>query len=296
MQHVLIAFRNDDGQQIANRLRGALDTSQRLLSENSVAPAAGTDRLEQAVQAADHVLVIVDEAWAGLGAVALEDERGRWLEQTIRTAFATGREVIAITVDGAEMPGRDDLAEEVARFASIEPFEISSKHWAADVGDLIDELSAALPVPAGSVVNDARRQIWFAAGLVALLIVIGGLLVASHTWFASTSPVIGSWVAEVDYGRGIVHQENLQFRDAGEGATGNASLLGVRRVSEDIVIDDERVTFHTRSHETFGSVRRELRHNYVGVAEEADVIHFTLRSTDGVTEWPEVTFEARRVQ
>ena len=302
MQRVLIAFRNEDGQQTADRLRGALEVSQHLSCEESVAPAAGVDRLRQTVQAADHVLVVVDDAWASLGAAALEDERGRWLAQTIRAAFDAGRKVIAVTVDEAEMPARDDLFDGITRFASIEAFAISSGHWAEDVGELIDELSARLPVPAGSVMNDARRQILFAAGLLALLVVICGLLVASRTWFASTSPVIGSWVAEVDYGRGVVHQERLQFRDAGEGASGHASLLGVRRVSEGIVIDDERVTFHTRSNETFGNVRRELRHNYVGIADEADeadeadVIHFTLRTTDGLNEWPEVTFEARRVQ
>lgn len=296
MQRVLIAFRNEDGQQTAARLRGALEVSQRLSCEDSVAPGPDVEKLGQAVQAVDDVLVVVDDAWAEQGAAALEDESGRWLEQTIRMAFTTGRRVIAVTVDGAEMPARSDLPEGIARFASIEPSEISSEHWAQDVGRLIDELSAGLPVPVGKVVNDARRQILFAAGLVTLLVVLGGLLVASGTWFASTSPVVGDWVAEVDYGRGVVHQERLQFRDTREGATGHASLFGVRRVSENIVIDDEQVTFHTRSHETFGNVRRELRHSYVGIADEADVIHFTLRTTDGLNEWPEVTFEARRVQ
>src|SRR5690606_19109650 len=152
----------------------------------------------------------------------------------------------------------------IARFAEIEAFEISSANWAEDVSELVEEVSAELPTPAALAVNDGRRQILFAAGLIGLLVVIGGVLVASRTWFSSV-PQAGSWTAEVDYGRGVVHRERLEFRETGAGMDGSASLFGARRVIEGLVREGERIAFHTRSQETLVNERRELRHDYVGV-------------------------------
>lgn len=294
MQQVLIAHRNDEGRHAADRIRGALDASLHVRCTNL--DELGDEQIEAAVRASDRVLVIVDRDWADEGDRALDDAPGRRLHSAVAAALTQGRALLAVTVDDAGLPEDEALGGEISSLSAAPVFALSSDDWAGDVAALIDEVSAVSPVPAGPLRNESSRQILFAAGLVGVLVVLGGLLVASRIWFLDPPPVVGRWVAQVDYGRGVVREERFEFRQTAGEIAGSASWQGARRVIEDAVLDGERLSFHIRTHETLGSQRHELRHDYVAVPSGSDSLRFTLRTTGGFSERDELGFKATRTQ
>ncbi|MBA4742015.1 MAG: hypothetical protein H2060_04825 [Azoarcus sp.] len=294
MQQVLIAHRNDEGRHAADRIRGALDASLHVRCTNL--DELDDDQIEAAVRASDRVLVIVDRDWADEGGRALDDEPGRRLRSAVTAALAQGRALLAVTLHDAGLPVGDALGDEIALLSAAPVFPLSADDWADDVAGLIDEVSAAPPVPAGPLRDQSSRQILFAAALVGIVVVLGGLLVASRIWFVDAPPVVGQWVAEVDYGRGVVREERFEFRQTAGEIAGSASWQGARRVIEDAVLDGERLSFHIRTHETLGSQRHELRHDYVAVPSGPDALRFSLRTTGGFSERDELSFKATRTQ
>ncbi len=294
MQQVLIAHRNDEGRHAADRIRGALDASLHVRCTNL--DELDDDQIEATVRASDRVLVIVDRDWADEGARALDDEPGRRLHSAVAAALAQGRPLLAVTMDDAGLPADDALGDEIARLSAAPVFPLSADDWADDIAGLIDEVSAAPPVPAGPLRDQSSRQILFAAALVGIVVLLGGLLVASRIWFGDAPSVVGQWVAEVDYGRGVIREERFEFRQTAGEIAGSASWQGARRVIEDAVLDGERLSFHIRTHETLGSQRRELRHDYVAVPAGPDSLRFTLRTSGGFTERDELGFKATRTK
>jgi hypothetical protein len=293
MQRVLIAYRNDNGRHLADRLRGALDSSQRVFCLDLAE--LPDDRLNTVIDEIDRLLVVVDEDWNTEGLRALDDEPGRRLVILLQAALGARIRIMAVLPDEVRLPGADVLPEEIGRFSVVQEFSLSDERWAEDLAELVDEVSAAPPVPVSEVRELGSRQILITAGLVGLVVLIGGLLVASRFW-ADAPSVVGKWVAEVDYGRGVVREERFEFRQSAGDITGNASWHGARRVIEGAQIEGDSVSFHIRTHETLGSERRELRHEYAGIVLERDRIDFTLRTSGSFSERPQVRFEARRTE
>lgn len=240
---------------------------------------------EGAVAPADLLLLVCGADW-----------EQRVAEPAVAALLADARErgctVELILLDEAAEPDAVDLAAEQAWLQSLGQHAVRHAHWASDVADLTSALEPPPPQASGPLRVSSTRQILLAAGLLGILVVLGGLLVMSRMW-SEPPAVVGRWVAQVDYGRSVVHEERFEFRLTGGQITGSATWQGSRRIIETAVQDGERLSFHTRSHENRGSERRELRHDYVGIVS-GDTLQFQLRSSGGFEERETVQFEARR--
>jgi hypothetical protein len=287
MSKLIIVHASEAARHAADRLRGALETSPRIGMECVELDELGADAPASPFGADDTLLIVAHENWqdelaGGPAAAALE--RAQAAGSTLRMAL----------LDEAAEPDSIELFDTLEPLGSAYWHPLRQEHWAADVADLVDELASPVPVKAAPVQPSPARQMLAAAALIAGLAIVGGLLIWSRMW-VDTPAVVGQWVAQVDYGRGVVRQEHFEFRVTGGQIAGNASWHGVRRVIEGTVQDDERLSFYTRSHENRGSERRELRHDYVGIVA-GDTIRFSLRSSGGFDEPGVVEFEARRLQ
>lgn len=290
MQKVFIAYRSEGERHAANRVRGALEASTRWPIECRD-PADSGENFEETVRASDVLLVMVGPDWSETSEAAGPEDV---VLRALSCAAEAGVRMRVALLEDSEAPDAEDLPIGYAALGSAPISDLSQENWAEDVADLIEDLAATQPtVVATSVApNSTTRQLLIAAGAIGLLALLGGILVASRMWF-DTPPVVGRWVAEVDYGRSVLRQERFEFRVTGGEIAGHASYFGIRRVIEGAVQDGERLSFHTRSHENRGSERRELRHEYVGIVA-GDSIRFSLRSRGGFDERPPVEFEAQR--
>lgn len=295
MQQVLIAYRTEDGRHTADRIRGALEVAvDGVECIDAFADGIGPDDLAEVMREVDAMVVVVDPEWAdaGDGALSLGGCQ-EVLSGALRAALVEGVRVVAVLQEGARMPAVDALPEQLKAFASLAPHELGEGRWADEIADLFDDAAQAAPAAQQALPATNTRQLLIAAGLVGVLVLLGGLLVVSRLWFAEPPAIVGRWAATVDYGRGEVFAERFEFRQTGGSISGSATWQGNRRVIEAAVQDGDRISFHTRGHENFGSERRELRHEYVGIV--GDTVRFTLRTNGGFTERPTVEFEAERV-
>ena len=285
MSKLIIVHASETARHAADRLRGALETSPRIDMQCVEVDELGAAALASAIGEEDTLLIVASENWQnefaeGPAAAALE--RAQEAGSALRMAL----------LDEAAEPDTIELLDTLKPLESAYWHPLRQEHWATDVADLIDELASPVPVAAAPVQQSPARQMLVAAALVAGLAVIGALLIWSRMW-VDTPAVVGQWAAQVDYGRGVVRQEQFEFRSAGGQIAGSASWHGARRVIEGAVQDGQRLSFYTRSHENRGSERRELRHDYVGIVAD-DAIRFSLRSSGGFEERDVIEFEARR--
>ena len=267
----------------ADRILGAMETDSRIaltcidgLEQPGLEPVAG-----------DIFVLVAGNGWSehivgGVAQTLLEQGRA-----------ARARVHVVLIDDGAE-PDEVALPESLDFLAGSAWHHLRHDHWATDVTALIDTLAEPMPVAAGPLRPLPARQMLLAAGLVGALALLGAILIMSRMW-SDTPTAVGRWVAEVDYGRADVREEQFDFRQAGGQLTGNATWLGVRRAIEGAMQDGERLSFHTRTHENRGSERREVRHDYAGIVSD-DIIDFTLRSSGGFDEPVPLEFTARRVR
>lgn len=283
---IIVAQVSENEIHAADRILGALASSPDLDREcvglAEISPAAG----EGGIHAEDLLVLVCGADWVQRSA----DEQTSALLSAAHTA---GSGVHLVLLD--EAPGPESVEFEQSRqwLASEHWHTLRHEHWADDVADLVEALAPPMPVEAGPLKFSPTRQMLLAAGLVGTVVILGAILMMSRMW-TDTPDAVGSWVAQVEYGRGVVHDERFEFRVAGGQITGSATLRGSRRIVEGAVQDGERLSFHTRSHDNQGSVRRELRHDYVGIAS-GDTMRFSLRSSGGFVEHDVVEFEARRV-
>lgn len=283
MSNLIIVSAGEAERHAADRILGALETSPRVTA-NCV---DGLEQPDPVVTREDAVVLIAGEGWpVRIDASAAHDILMRAHEQR-----AT---VHVVLIDNAEDPDASALPAELAYLEDLDWHTVRQEHWADDVADVVEALAAPMPMEAGRVRSSPARQMLMAAALIGVVALLGALLVMSRMW-ADTPTAVGRWVAEVDYGRGLVREERFDFRQAGGQITGNATWLGVRRAIEGAVQDGERLSFHTRTHENRGSERRELRLDYVGLVA-ADSIRFTVRSSGGFEERAPVEFTAQRQQ
>lgn len=283
MSNLIIVAAGEAERHAADRILGALETSPRVT-------ASCVDGLEQAdpvITREDTVVLVAGEGWpARVDASAAHDILARAHEHK-----AT---VHVVLIDDAEDPDAAALPADLAYLQALDCHTVRHEHWVDDVAGLVEALATPMPVEAGPVRSSPARQMLMAAALIGVVALLGALLVVSRMW-TDTPTAVGRWVAEVDYGRGLVREERFEFRQAGGQITGNATWMGVRRAIEGAVQDGERLSFYTRTHENRGSERRELRLDYVGLVA-TDSIRFTVRSSGGFEERAPVEFTAQRQQ
>jgi len=115
----------------------------------------GTDlaqRIEQGIEKCDIFLPVVGKQWFPLR----EHRDIDWVEQEIATAIAQKKTIIPIIIDGAAMPGVNDLPEEIREVAFALGQRLRAQpDYERDMQDLIDAIDDFMV----KVVRERRRQL-----------------------------------------------------------------------------------------------------------------------------------------
>ncbi len=145
---LFISYRRADSAGPARRLHADLVAAYG--EENVFIDVAGiepgedfVDRLDEAVTAAETMLVVIGPAWLGAahpdGRRRL-DEHGDHVRREILTALARGIRVVPLLVDGAVMPAAAELPAPLAPLATRNAVHAAEHTWSNDVGTLMAKL------------------------------------------------------------------------------------------------------------------------------------------------------------
>jgi predicted ATPase/Tfp pilus assembly protein PilF len=143
---IFISYRREDAAPYAGRLADALEAALGSGSvfmdvESITAGADFTQAIEEAVSAADVVLVVIGPSWGSVtapnGARRLDEERD-WVRTEVEAALVSDARVVPILVGGASMPPEAELPEPIARLARLNAFELPDTRWRDSVTDLVE--------------------------------------------------------------------------------------------------------------------------------------------------------------
>jgi hypothetical protein len=205
MTSIFISYRRDDSAGYAGRLTSDLERlfGDELVFQDIEAIPPGADfvqAIDRAVGASGVLLALIGREWlAAIGPTGRRrlDDPQDFVRAEIAAALRRGIVVIPVLVEGATMPGPDQLPDDLAPLTRRQAIELSDSRWSYDVSLLAATLRRVLGAatdPAGRVdVQGAsrpgrRRHLALAAG--ALLLAAGGVGVA--LW-PRTPDVSGRW-------------------------------------------------------------------------------------------------------
>lgn len=186
--HIFINYRRDDTGGHAGRLYDALakrfGEDHVFMDVDAIDPGEDfTQVVERSVGSCDVLLALIGHTW-----MTTVDEEGRprlekhddWVRVEIQTALdRPDTRVIPTLVQGARMPARGDLPQELQPLSYRNAFEIRDSRWRADVQRLIEDLEELARQRAGA----GRwwtwiRSRWFVLAPILALLVLAGVLAA----------------------------------------------------------------------------------------------------------------------
>ena len=150
MSRIVISYRREDSAPYAGRLydRLAADIGDDhvFIDIDTIPPGADfVDVIEAALGQADVLLAIIGERWLD----ATDDQGRRRLDNPmdfvrleVGTALERNIRVIPVLVGGSEMPGVEQLPEELATLSRRNAFELSDTRFHSDVDQLVEFLQA----------------------------------------------------------------------------------------------------------------------------------------------------------
>lgn len=157
---IFINYRRSDSQHaalaLAESLRWSFADGEVFLDRSSL---LGGDlwptRLEQAVQAAKVVVVVIGERW-----LLATDVHGRrridhpddWVRREIETALRLKKKLIPVTLDGSAMPVEAALDKVLAPLSSAQSLPVRADSWDSDLHALIQRVANLSGAPARNVV------------------------------------------------------------------------------------------------------------------------------------------------
>jgi hypothetical protein len=138
------------------------------------------DYLRRRVSECRILLVVIGSGWS---AAALH-EPGDYVRQEIATALESGKRVVPVLVEGSAPPAESDLPEALKSLAFRNAFELSDRHWDADVEELVALLRKSL----------GRRRIgWWIVAAAAVL--AAAIIAAVAMWLPREPPSAGKSAA-----------------------------------------------------------------------------------------------------
>jgi hypothetical protein len=155
MQGIFISYRRQDSQSAAGRLADHLKEQMRgvpmFRDVETIEPGVDfVDAINRALRSCGVLLAVIGPRWA-----KLEDAAGkRRLDDPndytrLEIATALGRDdvrVIPVLVEGAVMPGGDELPDDLKPLSRRNAIELTDKRWEYDVSQLVETLNKALGV------------------------------------------------------------------------------------------------------------------------------------------------------
>jgi hypothetical protein len=155
MKGIFISYRRQDSQSAAGRLA---DHLRELMPEVPVFRDVETiepgidfvEAINKALESCGILLAIIGPRWSTMADAAGKrrlDDPGDYARLEIATALKRSDvRVIPVLVEGAAMPGADDLPEELKPLARRNAIELTDKRWEFDVSTLIETLRKALGI------------------------------------------------------------------------------------------------------------------------------------------------------
>ena len=307
MPKIFISYRREDTSGYAGRLLERLSSEfggeNVFMDLEDIQP--GTDFVEaiqRAVGSSDVLIVLIGKRW-----LTATDESGRrrienpqdFVRIEIENALARGLRVIPVLVNQTVMPSASELPEPLASLARCQAHELSDRRWDYDVDQLVRVLGGRTLVRR----IGQSRLLWIAAAVGALVVVALSIVLYLNRDPIRVSPtpdmrratvdVSGTWIADVTYDWGARHTERfILTADAGE-LSGTASFLGVGRGIVQGRIQENRITFTTKTAENLGNETKEVTHSYRGRVS-GNEIQFVMQTEGGFSPHPPVQFTARR--
>ena len=198
---IFLSYRRDDAAGHAGRLR---DDLLERLGEGSVfqdvASIAPGQRyrgaIDEAIHGADLILIVIGRRWA-----TVVDERGNprlgephdVVRREVEAALRSGRQVVPVLVDGADMPSADALPAPLVPLCELNAIELRDEAWNAD----LDRMGGALGIPEPGARRARRRAVLTGTAVLGIgLLVVAGLLYAvlgpKRTVIVTASPSVGA--------------------------------------------------------------------------------------------------------
>lgn len=205
MKGIFISYRRQDSQSAAGRLADHLREHMPEVAifrdVETIEPGIDfVEAINKALESCGILLAIIGPRWSTMADAAGRrrlDDPGDYARLEIATALKRSDvRVIPVLVEGATMPGADDLPEELKPLARRNAIELTDKRWEFDVSTLVDTLRKALgiepapkpnpPPPSRPASGNWKKWAW---GIGAVL-VLGVIFNAEEQGQSGTQPTI----------------------------------------------------------------------------------------------------------
>ncbi len=126
-------------------------------------------RVDDAISSSDAVLVVIGPEWlstTGPDGTRRLDDPDDYVRREVGSALRSGARVVPVLVDEAELPGADDLPDDLQALASRQSVTLRDATWHQDADALVRRLEG------GDVVDEEHpRRRFLVAGLVVVLVI-----------------------------------------------------------------------------------------------------------------------------
>lgn len=324
MPGLFISYRRDDSEGQAGRLfeglKARFGQDRVFIDVDSIEPGRDFRRIiEERVSSCDVLLAVIGRNW-----LQAADKQGhRRLDNPkdlVRLEIATGLSraiaVIPVLVQGAAMPGKDDLPPDLQGLAWRNAVELRHARWDDDVAQLV----ATLERHCGPCQEHAQRRSsrwrWAVLPPLALAVLAITALLrhydvdvaklsdahnaapsgpAGQTTAAGAIRLDGRWKGTVTYDWGPAFSETFILQATGGTVTGSAGFLGHGYALLRGSLEGSSVRFDTRRMVTAGAGGSwEAVNHYAGTID-GNEIHMTLSIEEPASPHEPITFKLSRV-
>ena len=145
---VFISYRRSDTEhfagRVADRLRTVEGIDEVFIDVDGIAPGEEFEtKIISAIDDCSVCLLLIGQHWLGQDsdrdAARIFDDRD-FIHMETRAALASGRKVLPVLADGALMPTKEDLPEDLNQLPRINGISIRHLHFNKDVESLIDSI------------------------------------------------------------------------------------------------------------------------------------------------------------
>jgi hypothetical protein len=191
MKGIFVSYRREDAAGHAGRLFDRLaehfGKESVFMDVEGIGPGVRfAEAIEKAVGGCDVFLAVIGRSWLDCrdrdGRRRLDDPHD-FIRLETRSALARNVQVIPVLVEGAGMPRKDELPDEVSALAERQAIELRDTHWNNDIQALIAKLEPRTrpPAPAG---QSTRNAMTMSALLAVASLILNFYVDPGDVWFA----------------------------------------------------------------------------------------------------------------
>jgi len=332
---IFISYRRDDSAGYAralyDRLVQQFSKERVFMDVDAIAPGLPFDEaIKRALDQCEVLLVVIGKRWLDkpTGMEPRINDPKDFVRLEIAAALSRNIRVVPVLLDGAHMPGEEELPEPLRALARRNALEVSNSRFASDTETLITVVRKALDekTDGRTLLQELRSRksvrYGLAGGLAAMLLGAIAYLywqptdqrlpdqpalsesadAAKKTSALSTADIRpdinGEWEADVTYDwQNARYIEKFDFRGTGDEVYGTASFLGGKKAILEGTIRKDGLRFITKTQEFLGGDRKNAKdvvHHYRGEFLGSE-IKFIMQTEGGYSEHIPIEFIATRV-